>query len=61
MKPDCIPIQEEEKSTIDTLNDLHHDLVGEAINITDLDKVVNILEVLAETVEKLDGHSHSIS
>jgi len=53
--------EEMEVTIIDQLNDLHHDLVGETIDKTDLDKIIGILLVLAEKVEELNGHSHTIS
>lgn len=51
---------EEGRNMSDVLNDMHHDLVGETINKTDMDKIIGILEVLADTVKDLDDHTHSI-
>ena len=49
-------------NVIDILNDIHGNLVGneELKNLTDLDKIINILEIMAEKIEDLDNHQHTI-
>jgi hypothetical protein len=47
--------------TEDALDGLHEELVGDSTRLTDIDKVVNILEVLATRVEKLSTHSHTLT
>ena len=50
-----------ECTTRDRLKDMHENLVGRTINLTDTDMIILILEHLIEKVEEFERHSHTIS
>ena len=52
-----------DQNIIDTLNELHQDLIGETMEsgLTDLDKIIGILKCLTVKIEKIEDHTHTIS
>ena len=48
-----------------TLDELHNFIVGnsngEEKTLTDLEKIIGILEVFSDKLDELDGHSHTIN
>ena len=43
------------------LLEIHDELVGKESGQTDLDRIINIIQVLVEKVEELENHTHTIS
>lgn len=53
--------KETDLTSVLVLNSMHEDEVGATDGLTDLDKIIGILEVLVDKVNELENHSHSIT